>query len=90
MKKIWPYLTTLLAGFILGMIFYIKALDDPDYQYQVTIKKLKSKRNQGQNSGIIPVIKIEQDDTVTEEIKPGFRLKNLFKSGRKNRKTTRN
>lgn len=79
MKKIWPYLTTLLAGFILGMIFYIKALDDPDYQYQVTIKKLKSKRNQGQNSGIIPVIKIEQDDTVTEEIKPGFRLKNLFR-----------
>ena len=76
MKNIWKYLTVFFFAFAAGMFVFAKYIDDPDYQYQVTIKKLKSKGNVGENSGIIPHIDLNIEDEVKGEKK---QKKGLFK-----------
>lgn len=66
----------LFAGFAIGLIFYRKALEQPDYNYEITIKKLKSKGNVGENSGIIPHIDLNIEDEETGEKK---QKKGLFR-----------
>jgi len=84
MNKAWSHISLFLAGIIAGIFVFVKYLDNPEYKYEVTIKKLKSKRNIGRNSGVIPAINIEEIDADTGEKKEkkGF-LKNLFR--RKNK-----
>ncbi len=79
MKKAWPYITVFLTGIIAGIIVFAKYLDGPDYRYEITIKKLKSKRNQGENSGILPVIQVDTEKDIPEKKKRKFSLKTMFK-----------
>ena len=71
--KIWSYISLFLSGVIVGIIVFIKFLDNPDYQYEIKIKKLKSKNNTGKNSGVIPSIQIEEQ---RDEKKKKFKLFN--------------
>lgn len=84
MSKIWSHISLFFAGVIAGFVVFSKYLDNPDYKYEVTIKKLKSKRNTGKNSGIIPAINIEEVDADTgeKEEKKGI-LKGLFTNDKK-------
>lgn len=80
MKQAWSYISLFLFGIIAGIVIFAKYIDQPDYQYQIKIKKIKNKGNTGKNSGIIPDIDIDIEDEETGEVKKkkGF-LKNLFK-----------
>ena len=91
MKKASFYISLFLFGIIAGIVIFAKYIDQPDYQYQVTIKKLKSKGNVGENSGIIPHIDLNIEDEETGEVKKkkGF-LKNLFKRNDNRRKGRKN
>ena len=53
MKKVWPYITAILAGMVLGIIIAVKWLTGQDIT--VEVKKIKNKKTSGDNTVTVPV-----------------------------------
>lgn len=62
LQKIWNYLTIFFLGIIAGIIVFIKFLDTPEVQNEITIKKIKNKNSDGNRLDMDMIIESDNEN----------------------------